>query len=246
MTRHLSLILGSVVVLGMLGVLLSLGTWQIQRLHWKLGLIEQRQSALSALPIRLTFQDLSPEGLSALPDFRRVTVSGNLLNDHEFYLTAQFKGDQSGWHVITPLSLEGGGTVLIDRGFVPADHKSPATRAEGELSGTVTVIGILRRPHGPGTFTPANQPGDNIWFLIDPAAMGKAAGIETLANIFIDADASPNPGGFPVGGQTPTTLDNPHLQYAVTWYALAGLLSVVYLIYCRRYVIDYRKKVSAG
>jgi surfeit locus 1 family protein len=243
MKRHLSLILGSVVVLGMLGVLLALGNWQIERLHWKLDLIEQRRSALTAPPIRLTSQDLSPEALSGLPDFRRVSVSGTLLNNNEFYLTAQFKGDQSGWHVITPLSLEDGGTVLIDRGFVPLDRKLPATRAEGELSGTVTVTGILRRPHGPGTFTPANQPGDNIWFLIDPAAMAKAAGIEAVPNVFIDADASPNPGGLPIGGQTPTTLDNPHLQYAVTWYSLAGLLSVVYLIYCRRYLIDHRRQV---
>jgi surfeit locus 1 family protein len=235
MTRHLSLILGSVVALGMFCVLLALGSWQIQRLHWKLDLIEARRAALEAPPVLATAGDLL-----VLPEFRRVTVAGVLLNDHEFYLAAQFRGDQSGWHVITPLRLEDGGAVLIDRGFVPPDRKSQDTRSAGLTSGPVSITGILRHPHGPGMFTPANQPHDDIWFLIDPPAMAKQAGIDHLPDIVIDADDTPNAGGFPIGGQTPTTLDNPHLQYAITWFSLAALLGVVYLLYCRRYVLDRR------
>ncbi len=241
MARHLSLILGSFVVLVMLGVLLTLGTWQIQRLYWKLDLIEARRVALQAPPLLLTAKDLSAERVAFLPDFQRVTVSGTLLNDHEFYLASQFHGDQSGWHVVTPLRLEDGGAVLIDRGFVPPDHKLPQTRSAGLATGPVSVTGILRHPHGPGFFTPANQPHDNVWFLIDPAAMARQAGIDHLPDIVIDADSTPNDGGFPIGGQTQTTLDNPHLQYAITWYGLGGLLLIIYLVYCRRYIIDRRQ-----
>lgn len=241
MTRHLSLIIGSLVVLVMLGVLLALGTWQIQRLQWKLDLIEARRVALEGPPLPITAKDLSPDRVADLPDFRRVTVSGTFLNDHEFYLASQFQGEQSGWHVVTPLRLDDGSVVLIDRGFVPPDHKLPQTRSAGLSSGPVSVSGILRRPHRPGFFTPANQPHDNVWFLIDPAAMAAQAGFDPLPDIVIDADNTPNAGGFPIGGQTQTTLDNPHLQYAITWYGLAGLLLIIYLVYCRRYIIDRRQ-----
>jgi surfeit locus 1 family protein len=49
----------------------------------------------------------------------------------------------------------------------------------------------------------------------------------TIVPIFIDADATPNPGGFPVGGVTLIDLPNNHLQYAVTWYGLAAALAVI-------------------
>ena len=64
--------------------------------------------------------------------------------------------------------------------------------------------------------------------------MAKSASLRAAAEIvpiFIDADATPNPGGFPIGGVTLIDLPNSHLQYAVTWYglaaALAGVMGVV-------------------
>lgn len=240
--RHLSLILGSLFALFMFVVLLALGTWQINRLHWKEALIAERAAALDAPPVALTAANLAPDKLDALGAFRRVSATGQFLNDHEFYLASQTKGDFSGWHVITPFKLEDGSAVMIDRGFVPLDRKIQSTRTDGLIAGTVTITGILHPPHKGSSFTPTNQPDTNVWYLIDPAAMGQTAGLGALPLVVIDIAKEPlPPGGFPVGGQTVMTLDNPHLQYAITWYGLAGLLVVTYLLYCRRYVIDRRE-----
>jgi len=47
----------------------------------------------------------------------------------------------------------------------------------------------------------------------------------------VEADARANPGGWPLGGQTRVVFRNEHLQYAITWFALAIGLLGVYIAY---------------
>ncbi len=214
-------------------ILIGLGIWQVQRLGWKEGLIAQRQGALAAAPVAL------PETIEAAAalEFHPVRASGVFQNDRELYLNAQSVGrGDAGFDVVTPLSLPDGSVLLVNRGFVPTDKKSPETRAEGEISGATTVVGLLRlAPAGkPSIFTPENDPARNSWFYVDLAAMAKAAAIVHVLPFYLDADASPNPGGWPQGGQTETDLPNNHLQYALTWFALAAALIVIYVRFARR------------
>ena len=98
----------------------------------------------------------------------------------------------------------------------------------------VELVGLVRGVGWKGwdILKPENQPDENLWFWVDPPAMAAAAGIpEVVPELFLEADASPNPGGLPVGGQTRVTLPNDHLQYAITWFALAAALVVIYLVY---------------
>ena len=64
--------------------------------------------------------------------------------------------------------------------------------------------------------------------------MAAAAGLPDLAPFYIEAVATPIPGGFPIGGQTIVALPSPHLQYAITWYALAVALAVIYVMWHQR------------
>src|SRR5579863_7847338 len=165
-------------------LLLGLGTWQVQRLHWKEGLIAERNAALTAAPVPL------PKTLDAARplEFHPVRADGEFLNDHELYLNAQsLRGDQ-GFHVITPFRLADGTILMVDRGFVPTDKKDPATRAAGEVARPTTVVGLLRLPEPPGWFTPANEPQKNSWFSIDLPAMAQAAGVGSALPFYIDAD----------------------------------------------------------
>lgn len=215
--------------LGLL-LLLWLGTWQVQRLHWKEGLIAERNAALAAAPVSLP-QPL--DGARAL-EFHPVRAEGEFLNEHELYLNAQaFTGDP-GFHIVTPFRLAGGATIFVDRGFVPTDRRAPATRAAGEIAGPTAVTGLLRLPEPPGWFTPANEPAKNSWFSIDLPAMAQAAGVGSALPFYIDADKAPVPGGWPQGGQTITDLPNDHLQYAITWYALAVALVAIYIRFALR------------
>jgi surfeit locus 1 family protein len=215
--------------LGLL-LLLGLGTWQIERLRWKEGLIAERNAALTAAPVPL------PQTLEAARalEFHPVRAEGEFLNEREFYLNAQsLKGD-AGFHVVTPFWLRDGRVVFVDRGFVPTDRRTPATRAAGEISGATEVAGLLRLPEPPGWFTPANEPQKNSWFSIDLPAMAQAARIGSALPFYIDADKTPVPGGWPQGGQTITNLPNNHLQYAMTWYALAVALVAIYIRFALR------------
>ncbi len=74
----------------------------------------------------------------------------------------------------------------------------------------------------------------NYWFWVDLPAMEAAAGLPDVAPFYIDADATPNPGGWPKGGVTPIDLPNDHLQYAMTWFALAVAAVAVYVVWRRQ------------
>jgi surfeit locus 1 family protein len=216
----------TLVAAGAFAVLLALGTWQVERLHWKEALIAERAAQLAAPPEPLPAQSDDWRAW----DFRRVTVAGEF--DHEaeqLYGVAAIEG-QVGHHVITPLVRADGPAILVDRGWVPADQAHPAARRQGQLEGRVEITGIARyRGEGrPGWFTPENQPEQGLWYSYDLPALEAAVGIELLP-VVVEVDATANPGGLPQGGRTNLVLPNNHLQYAITWYGLAAALLAIYV-----------------
>jgi len=169
-------------------------------------------------------------------EFRHVTDEGVFLHDKEIFLGATSEGGRQGYQVLTPLREPGGRAVFVNRGFIPADLKDPAKRSAGQIAGTVRVQGLLRRPPSgrPTWFLPDNRADLNYWFWVDLPAMGAAAQLDRVAPFYIDADATPNPGGWPKGGVTRLELPNDHLQYAITWFSLAVALAVIYVLFHRR------------
>jgi surfeit locus 1 family protein len=213
-------------------VLVGLGTWQVERLHWKERLIAERHAGVTAPPVALPRDRDEARDL----EFRRVRLGGQFLHEKELYLAATNDKGTVGKHVLTPLRLDDGRVVLVNRGFVPDERKDPARRAEGQLGGTVEVEGLLRlapetKPHW---FVPDNRPDRNFWFYVDLPAMARAAELDAVLPFYVDAGDAPNPGGWPKGGTTRIELPNDHRQYAMTWYALAIALAVIYFLYHRR------------
>jgi len=209
-------------------LMLGLGTWQVQRLAWKTGLINAREAAIHADPTRLPHSLAEAQPL----DFHRVAASGTFLNDKEFFVGALSPRGNEGFQIVTPLRLADGTLLLVNRGWVPEKQKNPAARAASEFTGPVRIDGVLRIPVTPtGFIVPVNRPAENFWFWVDPAAMAQAGHLENVLPFFMEAGSAPNPGGYPMGGQTRITLPNDHLQYAITWYLLAVALVVVYFVY---------------
>ena len=169
-------------------------------------------------------------------EFRHVTDEGVFLHDKEIFLGATSEAGRNGYQVLTPLREAGGRNVFVNRGFIPAELKDPATRFAGEIPGTVRVQGLLRLPPAgkPAWFLPDNRPDLNYWLWVDLPAVAAADRLDRVAPFYIDADATPNPGGWPKGGITRLELRNDHLQYAITWFSLAVALIVIYFLYCRR------------
>ncbi len=211
-------------------LLLGLGTWQVFRLAEKnaINALRAERAGAPAVPLPARIDD---PGAWA---FRRVAVTGEFRHDRELYLHARSLNGNTGYHVVTPLVRPDGPPVLVNRGWIPYERKDPATRTAGQVKGTVTVEGILRFDARRGWLMPDNDPTRNVWFWYDLPAMAEAAGVPDAAPLYIEAGATANPGGVPIGGQTQIQLPNNHLQYALTWYALAIALAVIYIVSQRR------------
>jgi len=232
------LVIPGIVVLAALVALLSLGTWQIERKGWKEALIatlEQRLSAAPAdLPPRTDWDRLDQREM----EFRRVKLSAEFLHGQEtlvYTSGSALRSDVSGpgYWVFTPARLADGSLVVVNRGFVPEGRQDPASRAAGQVAGVSEIIAALRWPEPRGLFAPAADPARNLWFVRDHLAMAAAKNWGPVAPFFVDQEAPVPPGGLPKPGKIAPNLRNDHLQYAITWYALAVVLAVVFVVWLR-------------
>ncbi len=215
-------------------VMLGLCAWQVQRMSWKEALIDRLHTRLVQAPLDAAAVGADP----AAAEYRKVRLVGTFLHDKELHLLARSMNRNVGLHIVTPLRLQSGEVVLFNRGWVPETRKDPARRAEGQVGGVVTVEGIVRLTEADikHWLVPDNQPDRNVWLTVDVAAMRRAGGLPEAPALKADrwwvaADATANPGGFPIGGQTRVNLPNDHLQYAITWFLLALTLVAVYAAY---------------
>ncbi|MDQ8731879.1 SURF1 family protein [Bradyrhizobium sp. LHD-71] len=217
--------LGTLAVLSLLGVavLTSLGVWQIERRTWKLDLIQRVEQRIHAAPVPVPAVDAWPSINADRDAYRRVSVDGRFLHDRETLVQAVTELGGGFW-VLTPLRTGDGATILVNRGFVPPERRDQAMRRDGEPGGTVRVTGLVRMTEPNGAFLRANDPTADRWYSRDVSAIAAARGLPDVAPFFIDADATPNPGGWPVGGLTVIAFSNNHLVYALTWFTLALML----------------------
>ncbi len=202
----------------------ALGVWQLQRLSWKIDLIARVEQRVLAAPVPLPARTVWPQISDAKDSYRRVSASGRFLHDRETLVQAA-TDEGPGYWVITPLKMDDGTTVLVNRGLVPPDRRDPATRAAGNSAGAVQVVGLMRMTEPKGGFLRTNDPAAGRWYSRDVVAIAAAQGLRDVAPFFIDADATPVPGDWPKGGLTRIRFYNNHLVYALTWFALALMLA---------------------
>ncbi|HET7411157.1 MAG TPA: SURF1 family protein [Pararhizobium sp.] len=225
-------VLFGIVTLIFFGGFLALGTWQVQRLHWKLALIARVNDRVHATPVPAPGPSEWADVNTKNSEYRHVYLTGRFLNDKETYVYATTEKGLGFW-VITPLKRPDGTIVLVNRGFVPEDRKAPSTREAGEIKGPVKVTGLIRISEPGGRWLRSNKPKQDRWYSRDVAAIAAKRGLSNVAPYFIDADATPNPGGLPVGGLTRIHFRNEHLVYAITWYVLALLTAIGFLYVAR-------------
>lgn len=197
------------VLFGLIGaaILVSLGIWQVQRLHWK-------EAILSRIEAKIAEPAVS---LPAAPDperdgYRAVRVEGQLTGQGLRVLTGlKFRGP--GYLIVDTLALPGGRRVMVDLGFRP-EEASAAIPA-----GAVTVTGNLSWPDEVDSFTPAPDTAHHLWFARDVPAMAKALGTDPVlivARRIEGVKTATDP--VPVSTEG---IPNNHMQYAITWFSLA-------------------------
>lgn len=212
-----------------------LGTWQIQRRKWKLNLIKLLEEKTNLPPIDLPFD------LDELKDleYRKVKVQGTFDHSKEQFIHPRSlisKGDitggglissvQSGAWVVTPFLLSDRDlTILVNRGWINRKNIDPRTREQGQISGLVELVGVVRHNEKRAPFVPHKKDSSSFWHNRDIIAL--AAVCET-APVFIDADYESTVPSGPIGGQTRVTLRNEHFSYIITWYLLCAATSFMW------------------
>ena len=217
-------------------ILLSLGVWQVKRLHWKEALIAELASKSAAAPVSLTRAiEIAGQGLDA--EFLRVAFKGRYLHGSGKRMIATYDGGQ-GWTIITPALSEDGFAVIVDRGRLPDNRLKDFARPEGE----VMVEGVIRTySRGKGAYDPANDPSANLWYWWDVPAMLAASSLHGDARPFpyvVQLVPGETRGEFPRPDAPKAKLANNHLGYAITWFGLAATLLAVAGFYIR----DLRKR----
>ncbi len=214
-------------------VLIGFGIWQLDRRTWKENLIATVTARLARAPEDLPPRTRWPQLTPQADEYARVKFPAEFLAGEEalvYTAGSAFRPDVHGpgYWVFAPARLAGGSIVVVDRGFVPAERKDPATRAAGAPHGMIDVVGVMRWPETRGLFTPANDAKSNVWFLRDPKAMAAAKKWDTAAPFYIEQESPIPPGGLPLPGKLAVNLPDNHLQYAITWFGLALGLTGVY------------------
>lgn len=214
------LLLPGLVALIALLILLGLGTWQVERLAWKQGILD-RIAAAEAGP---------PKPLAAAPEpFSKVVAEGRFDEDREAMLGLEVRGDILGGRLIVPLLRDEGPPVLVDRGWVPLQRITPIDRPEGR----VRVVGWVRPGETAGMFSARDDIPGRHFQTFDPAVIGAALGLPAVAPFGVVA-LGPATERLPEPDRNLPRPRNNHLGYAITWYGLAAALVGVFAAWARR------------
>ena len=223
------LILPSFLAMPVLAVLLALGGWQVQRLGWKAGVLEQLAAAQAG-----------PPGPAVAPAaFAHIVAEGRFRHDLEVLLGSEVRGPVLGAALITPLEREGAVALLVELGWVPLDRAGVERPA-----GLVTVQGYMRPAEPAGPLSAADSPAQRRFHNFDPPVIGAALGLPVAPfglTVVRPGAARPegglgstpaaNTGGVPSPATGFPQPSNPHLGYAITWFGLAAAWTAIFALW---------------
>jgi surfeit locus 1 family protein len=230
----------------MVALFVGLGVWQLQRRAEKHDLIAALTERLAAAPGPLP----SPSQWSALTpakdEFRRVNFLATYQPrpDAMVYSSgSSVREDISGpgtWAFL-PAALPGGETVVVNTGFVQntMQDRTQQDRAVRPLitNQPVKLTGYIRLPESAGALTPPEDPAKRLWFTRDHLAMARAlgwsAGGKPVAPFYVDLEQPVPASGIPKPGPLAVHLKDDHLQYAITWFILAGAVVIAFAVWLR-------------
>ena len=199
-------------------MLLSLGSWQLYRLNWKLDLISEIENSLKINPVELS--------KSNNKNYLRIKTSGTVDFDKQIYLYNLNNSGKPGFEVINPI-LIGNENYLINRGWIPFNKKD---KAEINLINSNHIIGTLKKQSKANSFKPENDIEKNYWFTLDRDDIFSYTGKKfSKYIIYLNGDY-----------KTPKTkvitadISNNHKKYAITWFSMAISILLIYLYFRKK------------
>lgn len=215
----------------------GLGVWQLKRLDWKKGIINDIERQMKQEPLELKAVD-SIDELSN-DEYRRVRVCGQYDQDpnNQIYLMprqlvvndeAAARGrtklqSNVGVNVVSRFNVDGSDMkILVNRGWLPSKGEESVSTSShiglDSAGGPLELTGIVRVSDNRPSYGLKNNESSNEWQIRDVRALAKRLKTDPL---FIDAEEDVSRTEGPYGGQTQLHIRNEHLNYAITWFSLA-------------------------
>lgn len=216
------------IVVPALGILVALGVWQLQRREWKHDLLARIAAERAADPRDLVEVLTGPEEARA---YAHVEADGELDVTRGVHVFAAAGQGGADYRVIAPLDYGDGRMILVDLGTITEAEKAGLkTPVPSQAGGAIHVAGILRPSEPAGWTTAAPDLKANRWYSRDVPAIAAALGLKDLPPYVLQAE-TPNAGGLPRPVPFQPELADNHLAYAVTWFSLALILVVIYVLF---------------
>lgn len=204
----------------------ALGIWQIERLSWKNSILQNISAELAAAPVQLPEITAPPEKYHYL----HVMLKGQYLHQDEMIRQARYYKGALGVNILTPMRLDDGRYILVNRGWAPNEKSKQESRQESLVGGEQEVEAVISASLGRGLFVPENNPDKNEWFWLDIDAMRAHTGLALIPAV-AEAIKVTTPGGYPISADGHIDIRNDHLMYAITWFAMALSILVIYFVY---------------
>ena len=232
-------LLSHLLVLVLVVVMVSAGLWQLRRLADKrdFNALVRARSDVAAAPV----SEVLPASAGFTDDedvvFRAVTASGAYLADEQVAVRNRtFEGKAGSW-LLTPLLLDDGSAVVVNRGWVPLQAGLEIQPEWAPPEGRVRVEGLLVATQTRGRFG-TTDPADG---RLDTLARADVGRIQRQVDqdlvpavLQLDTQEPAQPGDFPVAVGPPELSEGPHLNYAGQWFIFTTIALVGYPLILRR------------
>jgi surfeit locus 1 family protein len=227
-------LVGHVLVVVLAVLFVNLGLWQLRRLD------ERQARNARVLDRSATVIDLPPEGFeqAALDDlvYRHVRLRGRFDATQEVLVRFRSRRGLPGYEVVTPLVVDDGAAVLIDRGWVPLDlgDRWPDAKS-APPSGEVQVTGLLASPEPGNATVSVHAPKRRVTGAIRVSAQRREFAYPRLYGLHVLADELPDAHEYPIAVDPPDLTEGPHLSYAVQWFSFTtvGVIGWIALVATR-------------
>jgi surfeit locus 1 family protein len=197
---------------------LSLGSWQLYRLNWKLNLLSEIENSLKNNPVEFSKNNKK--------NYLRIKTSGIIDYDKQIYLYNLNESGKPGFEVINPIIIDNE-NYLINRGWIPFDKKN---KSEINLMDEDKIIGTLKLQHKASTFKPQNDIDKNYWFTLDRDDIFKYTGKKFSDYIiYLNGDYK-----LPKPKVITANISNNHKKYAITWFSMAISILLIYLYFRKK------------